>query len=153
MPYLYLWPFIVFSYRNFNFNYHVRFIPFFPGVQIVLGFIHLISDHLRFLGSVDIGGYLEWYILKREFCLLVFFQMFFSGLWIVQVGSVYHNIIWTFQVIGIHEKCKPNYPFLHLAIFPDLKMTQFWPVNYICQVRKVNFLLWTCPDFWTIFIS
>ena len=36
--------------------------------------------------------------------------------------------------------------------FPDLEMTQFWFVNYICQVCTLKILFWTCPKFWGIFL-
>ena len=32
-------------------------------------------------------------------------------------------------------------------------MTQFWSVNFICLVYKSKFLFWTCPTFWTIFMT
>ena len=31
-------------------------------------------------------------------------------------------------------------------------MTQFWSVNYTCQVSKLKLLFWTCLKFWAIFI-
>ena len=43
----------------------------------VLQIIYLNSKHLRFLSSVDIGDFLQWYILKDKFYLFPFFQMFF----------------------------------------------------------------------------
>ena len=45
-----------------------------------------------------------------------------------------------------------DWTLLHLAIFPDLEMKQFWSVYYICQVCKSKLLFWTCLKFWAISI-
>ena len=45
-----------------------------------------------------------------------------------------------------------NFSILLVGIFPDIEMTQFWFVNYACQVCKLKLLFWTCPKFGTIFM-
>ena len=73
---------------------------------------------------------------------------------------MYDTIFWIWKMfhlrvfsIGIHKECKSNHHLLLLAIFHDLKMTQFWSVNYICLVFKLKFLFWTCLKFWAIFVT
>ena len=52
----------------------------------------------------------------------------------------------------IHKKLKSNHYLLLLAIFPDLEMTKFWSVSYICQLCKLNLLFWTYPEFWAMIL-
>ena len=50
------------------------------------------------------------------------------------------------------QKRKHYLCYYKLAIFINLEMTQFWSVNYICQVCKLKLLFRTCLKFWTMFI-
>ena len=45
-----------------------------------------------------------------------------------------------------------DYALLLLKIFLDLEMTQFWSVDYICEVCKLKLLFWTCPNVCAIFV-
>ena len=47
---------------------------------------------------------------------------------------------WRDFSIGIHKKHKSNQYLLLLACCPDLEITQFWFVNYICLVYKLKLL-------------
>ena len=44
-------------------------------------------------------------------------------------------------------------PLLLFASFHNIEMTQFRSVNFIYLVYKFEFLFWTCPTFWTIFMT
>ena len=55
-------------------------------------------------------------------------------------GSLYYWHSWKLQGLTL----------LILAIFPNLEMTWFWSVNYICQVCKLKLFFWICWKFWTI---
>ena len=46
-----------------------------------------------------------------------------------------------FLVFSVYKYLKSNHYLLFLAIFPCLEMIQFLPVNYICQVCKLYFIL------------
>lgn len=63
----------------------------------------LISDDLRFLGSVDIQVIQQWHILKGKFCLGHFFRCVFLVCRLYQLG-LYFRI----SVISIYIKGKLN---------------------------------------------
>ena len=125
-----------------------------------LQIINLLSEHIIFLGRVDIGGIFSSGILwKVNFKSWSFFRWFF---WPVhctsQVCISYH--IWTRRMfhlrgfsIGICKKHISNQYLLFSAIVPDLEMKYFWSVNYICLVYELKFLFWTCSKFWAILIT
>ena len=76
--YLYLQQFNLFSFKEssiltikYVFQLFLVFKMYKSGLQV----IHLNSDNLIFLGSVDIGAFLQWHNLKVHFSLLVIFQM------------------------------------------------------------------------------
>ena len=105
-----LMPFSVFIYGKFNSNYYVYFYLFLvfkcnkSGTQI----IHLILDHLIFLGCVDIGGYLVMVIFwKMKFNSWSFFRCFFltyklcvSGLYIMPYFGHGQCSTWWFLVLA-----------------------------------------------------
>ena len=47
-----------------------------------------------------------------------------------------YNIV--FSVLALKETARVN--ITSFRIFPDPEMTQFWSVNYVCQVCKSKFL-------------
>ena len=59
-----------------------------PGLQI----IHLLSDHLRFIGSVAFGDQRAKRYWSVQFLLSVTFSPVYSNLLISQVMSVYYNM-------------------------------------------------------------
>ena len=61
------------------------------------------------------------------------------------------NVLFDLFQYCIHKNFK-TITLLLLAIFSDLKMTQFWSVNYTCQVCKQKLLFQRCPKFRTLFI-
>ena len=107
-------------------KYFFRFLLVSKLCKSDLQVIHLNSDHLRFLDSVNIGGSLSWHILKNRFQLLVFFQMFFLFCKLYKLGlfmTIYFGhgqcFIWRFLVLAFKETAR----LFPLAIFPDLEMT------------------------------
>ena len=57
-----------------------------------------------------------------------------------------------FEFHRVHKNLKSSHNILFPVIFTDHKIIRFWFVNYVCQVCKLYFLFWTCPEFRTIFI-
>ena len=55
--------------------------------------------------------------------------------------------IWEFPVLAFTKTARLNTTFL--AIFPDLEMTHFWSVSYICQACQYRLLFWM---FWTFLL-
>ena len=89
--YLYLRPFNVLSFKKsliltikYTFSLFLVFRLYKSGLQVR----HLNSNHLIFLGSVDIGGTLQWYVLKNKVLLYVIFQMFLYFIWSVNCVSL-----------------------------------------------------------------
>ena len=96
-------------------KYFLSFFLVFKLYKFCLQIIHLNSDHLRFLGSVDIRGFLWWYNLKDKFELLVNFQMFFLvcklcglGFFIKTYFRHRQCFIWEFLVFAFIETARPK---------------------------------------------
>ena len=128
------------------------------GLQIM----SLISDHLRFMTSVDIGDFSCWDIKKSQFQFLVtFLAVFFmafklykSGLYIITYFDHRQCFIWGLLVFS----------FLVSSVFKYLKSTFSRSFSRSGQVTVLVFklympglwiilLFWICPKFWTTFIS
>ena len=131
-------PFSVFTCRKFRSNYYVRF-QIYPGLYSIL-----------FLGSADIRGY--WRILA-----LGHFSRFLGAINCTsQVCTPYHILemdslpIQGFQFWHSKKPCKSKQ---YLAIFRDLEMTQFWPVNCICLACKLSLILGACKILANIYDS
>ena len=84
-------------------------------VCILIRTIHLNSDHLRFLGSVDIRGFLCWHILNDKFSHSVIFQIFFLVCKLFRLGffiTTYFGpgqcFIWEFLVFAFIETTRLN---------------------------------------------
>ena len=117
---IYIWCF----WTCFNLNkessvltikYFLSFFLVFKLYKFCLQIIHLNSDDLRFLGSVDIRGFLWWYNLKDKFELLVNFQMFFLvfklcgfGFFIKTYFRHGQCFIWEFLVFAFIETARLN---------------------------------------------
>ena len=61
-------------------------------------------------------------------------------------------LVFSILFFSTYGNLKSNGHLLFLAIFPDLKIIQFWSVNNICHACKLYFLFWTCPRFWKMLI-
>ena len=107
----------------------------------------LISDHLRFMNSVDIGVFSCWDIKKgRLQFLFTFLAVSFWSvncphqvciLWhILNMENVLFEFFWYLDFWCLAFLNILILPFL--AIFPDLEMLQFWSVNHLCQICKLR---------------
>ena len=119
-----------------------------PDLQI----IPLVSDQLRFMDSVDIGGFWLWYIRMVQFQFLVtFLAVFFlvcnlykSGLYLTTYFGHRKCFIWGFlefrsSVFSGYKHLNSNHYLLLLAVLPELEMMQFRSGNYLYQVCKSYF--------------
>ena len=106
----------------------------------------LISDHLGFMTSVDIGFFSCWDIKKGRLQFLVtFLAVFFWSvncanqvyvlLHILNMENVLFEFFWylDFWSLAFLSILSLLFP----AIFPDLEMLQFWSVNHLCQICKL----------------
>ena len=117
-----------------------------------LKIIHLTLYHLRFSDSVDIGAYLvvayfeSWNLTLSYFfsCYFLFYKFCKSNLYLITNDKYAQCLNWWHIVLRFIKST-------NLTIFLILKW-QFCSVNYMCQMRKLNFLFWMCSWFWVIII-
>ena len=106
----------------------------------------LMSDHLGFMTSVDIGFFSCWDIKKGQLQFLVtFLAVFFWSvncanqvyvlLHILNMENVLFEFFWylDFWSLAFLSILSLLFP----AIFLDLEMLQFWSVNHLCQICKL----------------
>ena len=114
-----------------------------------LQIVQVLSANYTSHFGVDTEGYLvvayfeKWFLILSYFfgCFILVFKLYQSGIYII----TYLNVgIVSFCNLGIRKKRRFNDCLIVVALFPDFNMKQFWFVNYICEVLKLNFLLWIC---------
>ena len=114
--------------------------------------------------------FLVYKLCKSDLQIVFFLYFFILDVWAMLIlekswGIKKGNIFWTqavfylrafwyllFEFHRVHKNLKSSHNILFPAIFTDHKIIRFWFVNYVCQVCKLYFLFWTCPEFRTIFI-
>ena len=74
-------------------------------------------------------------------CFFLVFKLNKSGLYIITfwTQALHYLKVFSIQFFSAYTNLKSNHHLLFLAIFLDLKMIQFWSVNYVCQVCKLYF--------------
>ena len=102
--------------------------------------IFFVFFYFRCMGHVNIGDFKSWGIKKGN----IFWTQ----------AVFYLRAFWylLFEFHRVHKNLKSSHNILFPVIFTDHKIIRFWFVNYVCQVCKLYFLFWTCPEFRTIFI-
>ena len=112
-----------------------------------LQIIPSISDHLKFMASIDIGD-IQW-LGYQEGSVPIFSYFFRFFFWSVNCTNlvcifscfehgkclIYRLLVFSFLVFSVFKYLKSVF----LSIFPELEVLQFWSVNYICQVCKLYF--------------
>ena len=136
-------PFSIAIYGKLDLYYLCLF-RLFSGLQIM----SLNLDHLRFIASFDIGDYLGYWegsasVLSYFFsCFFLVCKFYKSGLYVITYFEyaqrlILEFLVFNFLVFSVFKYLKSTF----LAIFRDLEMLQFWCVNYIWQVCKLQIYL------------
>ena len=112
----------------------------------------LISDHLKFMASVDIGDFQQLGYQEGSVSILSYFFSCFFLVCKLYIRSVNQACI-SSHILNMGNVLFEGFQYLvfqflaflsilnllFLAIFPDLEMLKFWSVNYICQFCKLYF--------------
>ena len=125
-----------------------------PNSRILVWKLCLLFQTILYLWLVLIlEVFSSWDIKEGQFQFLVTFlavffwsvdctNQFYISSHILKMAMFEHRkcfiwvfLVFSFLVFSIFKYLKSTF----LAIFPDLKMLQFWSVNYLCQVCKLYF--------------